>query len=625
VNPADQPTQPRVALNLDPPRIFYSRQPAILVMFLGEPQFRPVVTNRTDLMFALNSNWDFFYDTVGQRYYLLNQDTWLTASDVKGPWLAAPDLPASFFSLPTNENWLNVRQNIPGKSAKQVPVVFVSTQPAEMIITQGDPSFTPIPGTRLMRVANTDSMLFLNSGDSNFYLLVAGRWFCAAGLDGPWTSASTNLPADFAQIPDNDPSAFVKASVPGTRAAQDAVMLASVPTTIVVALTNPPVEVTYSGDPQFASVENTAVQYAVNSPYSVLLVSGTYYCCDQGVWFNSGSATGPWTYCTSVPPVIYTIPPSCPVYNVTYVGVQSYTPTTVVYCQSSGYSGQYVATTGVLMFGAGVAWVNNPVYYSYYCYPTPVYYSYGCGAVYNYAYGGYYSAARVAYGPYGGVGYATSYNPATGTYARGAYAYGPYGSAGVKQAYNPYTGGYVRAAQVNTAYGSAGRVAGYNPKTGTYAAGGYRSTAYGTSAAVKTGQGTGAAAWNTQNSQGAVARTQSGDVYAAKDGTVYKKDSNGNWSQNTGSGWSSATRPVSSGGNAAASPRAQANSYYPQQRATGTPYQAPAANNWSQNQQNLEAQAQARDYGNQLNQRAQSWGGGGGEARQLGGGGGRRR
>src|SRR5262245_54038686 len=60
LNPTQQPTQTPVAVNLDPPRIFYSRQPAILLTILGEPQFRPVETNRTDLMFAINTNWDLF-------------------------------------------------------------------------------------------------------------------------------------------------------------------------------------------------------------------------------------------------------------------------------------------------------------------------------------------------------------------------------------------------------------------------------------------------------------------------------------------------------------------------------------------------------------------------------------
>ncbi len=50
-----------VDLNLDPPPIFYSDQPAILLTFLGEPSFKPV-SGVDDLMFAVNTNWDLLLD-----------------------------------------------------------------------------------------------------------------------------------------------------------------------------------------------------------------------------------------------------------------------------------------------------------------------------------------------------------------------------------------------------------------------------------------------------------------------------------------------------------------------------------------------------------------------------------
>jgi hypothetical protein len=700
LSPAEHATQHPVEVNLDPPAIFYSRQPAILVMMLGEPQFKPVETNRMDLMFALNTNWDLFYDTVGQHYYLLNENNWLTAPDVKGPWTPAQALPPSLSTLPANDNWADVRQNIPGKRAKAAPIVFVSTQPAELITTKGDPTYGPIKGTQLMRVLDTESVLFMNMGDGKFYFLVAGRWFRASSLDGPWSAASRDLPADFSRIPDGDPAAFVKACVPGTREANDAVLLASIPTTTTVYTTNATVHVVYDGTPQFRTIETTTIQYAVNTPYQVFLVKGKYYCCDAGIWFISSSSLGPWAFCTSVPQVIYAIPPSSPYHNVTYVVVQSSTPTTVVYTQTSGYSGEYVAATGVLMFGAGMlvgaAIANNNRYYYYP--PYPCYYSYGCSATYHYGYGGYYYQGAAAYGPYGGAGYTTAYNPSTGTYSRGAYAYGPYGSASAQSTYNPYTGAYSRSAQVNTAYGSAGRSAGYNPTTGTYAAGGYRSSAYGTAAAgrsynpytgtstagasastaygsasrgaaydsqtgaraaggqvstasgsagraagynpttgnaavggysssqygsaagVRTSQGTGAASWNTANSQGAVAKSQSGDVYASNGDTVYKKDSSGNWSQNTGSGWESTTKPQpqtstsTAGSTSSSSKQAQAQSQASsrqQQASTSSSTKAQnsssASTSWSQNKASMESQAQSRSWGNQQHQSAQSW------------------
>lgn len=621
LNPEGQQVQKPVEINLQPPKIFYSRKLALLVMFMGEPELQPVDPNRPELMFAINTNWDVFYDTIESRYYLLNGTSWLTTTDpLKGPWTGVKRLPAALSSLPENDNWTDVRKNVPGKSAKDVPVVFVTTEPAEMILTKGEPSYSPIPGTRLMRVTNSESVLFLHSGEGQYYLLAAGRWFRTKTLDGPWSAASTDLPTDFAKIPDDNASAFVRASVPGTRDAKDAVMLASVPTTTTIALAPVTEQVVYSGAPQFVVIQGTSVQYAVNSPNAVFLVDGRYYWCEQGVWLYATTANGPWTFCTSVPAAIYTIPPTHPTHNVTYVVVQSSTPTTVVYSQTSGYSGQYVAATGVLMFGMGVlvgAAIADDDHHHYY-YPPACHYSYGCGAVYHHGSGGYVVSAHASYGPYGGAGRAAAYNPYTGTYSRGAYAYGPAGSASVRQAYNPYTGGYAQSGRVNTAHGSAGRF--YAEQGGTSAWGGYRSGPQGTVGGVRTSEGTGAAAWDTRYGQGAVVKGKSGNVYAGKDGTVYKKDNSGNWSSNSGSGWQDVDKPQ------AGTPRAAATSASGRIQPSATAQTRQLSNlsrsgTSRESTQSLNSQAQARQWGNQQAQRtsrerssnlrsARSWSGG---------------
>lgn len=629
LDPAQQRQQTPVELNMDPPKIFFSRKPAILVMILGEAKLQPVEANRTDLMFVANTNWDLFYDTTLQEYFLLNQESWLSTKDlVNGPWVSTTSLPVGLSSLPANENWDDVRKQIPGKPDKNPPVVLISKEPAEMILTQGEPTYSPIPGTKLLRINNTESVAFLNSADGNYFFLTAGRWFRAASLDGPWSNASNDLPSDFSHIPDNDPAAFVKASVPGTTDAKDAVLLASIPNTTTMDVNAPAqVQVAYNGQPTFQAIPSTTVQYATNSASAVFLVNGSYYCCDQGVWYSSSAATGPWAYCTNVPAAIYTIPPSHPAHNVTYVTVQSSTPSTVVYSQTAGYSGEYVAANGVLMFGAGMILgaVLNDHHDDYYHYPVP--YSYGWGARYNYGYGGYYRPPYPAYGPYRGAGVATAYNPRTGTYARGAYVSGPAGSAAGYRAYNPYTGARAAGGRVDTAYGSAGRGAAYNPSTGTAVRGGYRSNDYGTVAGAQTNRGTGAVAWDTKNSQGAVVKGKGGNVYAGKDGNVYKRDNNGNWSSNTGSGWAPVDKQQTRSGNVqsqaqASGNLAQSNRTQAQTRTTATqanraqaqprsniaqPSRAQAqpssrASQFSPSTRDLESQAQARSRGNQLSQ-----------------------
>lgn len=670
LEPENQRLQHSVQLNLDPPKIFHSNKPAILVMIMGEPQLKPVVKDKNDLMFVSNTNWDIFYDATLQRYFLLNQDHWLTTADlVNGPWAPVSLLPPGLSSLPDDANWADVRRNVPGRQVKDVPVVLVSKGPAELILTQGEPAYGPIPGTKLMRVTNSDAVVFLHSGDGKYYFLTAGRWFRATSLDGPWSIASNDLPQDFANIPDNDPAAFVKASVPGTIEAKDAVLLASVPTTTAMDVNTPPkVQVAYKGEPAFQTIPSTSVQYATNTSSAVFLVNGAYYCCEGGVWYTSNAPSGPWSYCTNVPAAIYTIPASHPTHNVTYVTVQESTPSTVVYAQTAGYSGEYVAANGVLMFGAGMlagALLNEAFdddWDDYYRYHAP--YSYGWGARYNYGYGGYYRPPYAShYGPYRGAGFATAYNPYTGTYARGGYAYGPGGSVARGGAYNPYTGARAGAARVDTAYGSAGRFAGYNPSTGTAVRGGYRSGEYGTVAGVQTNRGTGAAAWDTARGEGAVVKGRGGNVYAGKDGNVYRRDSNGNWSSNTGDGWQSVdrqeARSSAQGQTRQRASAAQTSRPQVEQRRADTAQfdrsrvQQPVRDDqFRSNTRDLDRQAQARSRGNQLSENRRSFdrqmqapagggrqfsqpsraqaqprsfsGGGGGGGRSVGGGGGGR-
>ena len=164
-----------------------------------------------------------------------------------------------------------------------------------------------------------------------FFYLVAGRWFKATTLDGPWTFATPTLPADFKQIPLEHPRSRVLASVPGTPQATEAVLLASIPRTARVnkkELKAP--DVIYQGDPQFKPIDGSkGVQQAVNTDKDIVKYGDLYYMCFQGVWFMARAATGPWEVATTIPQEIYTIPASSPVHNVTYVTVVETMTTTM--------------------------------------------------------------------------------------------------------------------------------------------------------------------------------------------------------------------------------------------------------------------------------------------------------
>ena len=95
-------------MKADPPTIYFSKTPAVIVNLDGEAIWSPIQNN--DLKFAVNTNWDLFQHEPGKAYYLRNNNTWLKAADLKGPWTAAGTLPPSFSKLPADDNWKDVRR-----------------------------------------------------------------------------------------------------------------------------------------------------------------------------------------------------------------------------------------------------------------------------------------------------------------------------------------------------------------------------------------------------------------------------------------------------------------------------------------------------------------------------------
>src|SRR4051812_48230397 len=545
-----QQAQPdNAAVDNTPPAIFYSAKPAILVTFDGEPVMAPV--GKTGLTFAVNTNWEVFSD--GHGWYLLDNGSWLTAPAYTGPYTPVAKLPAAFSAIPADPNFATVRKAVPARKGGAPPVVFISTKPAEIIVTDGPPQFAPVTGTGLQVVKNTHDALFFQPSDGRFFLLTSGRWFAAHGLDGPWTFATNDLPPDFALIPPNGPQGAILASVPGTSQAQLAVLRAQVPRQATLKKDSAKLTVAYAGPPQFRPIPGTPMQYAVNTPYEVIETDGTYFLCYQGAWFTGPSPNGPWVLATSVPPVIYTIPPSSPLYNVTYVKIYSATPAAVTYGYTAGYLMGFVSA-GVMVYGTG--YYYPPVVLPG---PVPIYYPYPMSYAGNLAYNpttGAWARGGTVYGPYGGVASGgTYYNPSTGAYGRGGSVYGPYGGASAVSYYNPSTGGYARGAASWNANGGYAQGSYYNPRTGVTGSTSQNDNAYsrwgsstfaGPNQTVQTQSGSnargsagsftastgaeGAGSRGINGNSGSVVKTQSGDVYAGHDGNAYQHTSNG-WSK----------------------------------------------------------------------------------------------
>jgi hypothetical protein len=540
LDPSRVPSR-QVEVSTEPPTILVSTKPAVLVMIDGAPILSEIPG--TKLTFVANTNWDILKEKDDSDFFLLNGKQWLTAKSLDGSWKPAKKLPKDTAKIPKDENWSDLKLALPlSKTNKdtKAPWVYVTNKPAELILLKGEAKFQPILGTGLSEVTNTDSMLFYGNQDKNYYFLTAGRWFRNAQLRGTWEYASDKLPADFAKIPANHAKSKVLVSVPGTTQASDAVLLASIPQVAVVNRQQAAAEakVTYIGEPQFRPIEKTELQYAVNTPGDVIKYQDQYYLLQQGVWFKSASASGPWVVADLIPQEIYKIPPSSPKYNTTYVYVTQSDTTTVTTAQTAGYMGLMVGVgVGVAVWGTG--YYYPPYYYYGPLYPYPVYWgypyhSYGAAAWYNPA-TGFYGRAAVVYGPYGGFGRSAAYNPATGAYVRRAGAYGPYQGAMGTSFYNPRTGAWGGGYRYANPYQGWGE--GVVHRGDQWAKGGYYYDERGAIGGIKGSEGGRLVAAGDGENRAVIGRTSDGDLYAGKDGKIYRRDPSGNWQQHGDGGW----------------------------------------------------------------------------------------
>lgn len=623
-----------VSLKNDPPFIFVSSSPAILLGVEGDPVLAAIPN--TKLKFVVNTQWPLFLDTSKSQYYLLVGQRWLTAGDLHGPWSLAQTLPKDMQTLPKEAQWAGLQKVIPPplKASDPIPKVFYSTVPSEVILFDGKPVYTEIPKTQLVYATNTDSPVFLYTPTNEYYYLAAGRWFRSKSLEGKWSFASLDLPADFARIPLSSPASAILSSVPGTEEAKDAILIAQIPTVMEIDTKSAAAQakVSYTGNPQFVPIEGTSLSYATNTQDKVIKVGDVYYLCLQGVWFMSPNPQGPWTTASSVPQEIYTIPPSSPVYNVTYV-TQTTTPSgTVESSYTAGYLGAFIMGAAVGAIVASGTGYYYPPYIGYPVYGYPVYHpyatpygAYGYANYYNTRTGAY-GVSQTAYGPYGSATRAASYNPYTGTYKQGASVATPYGRQSAGQAYNPYTGTYAATHQGSSPTAQWGQSYVSNANRSAYTQ--HYSTAQGTVASAQGSQGGRAYGSSTAYGNTVAGKTSSGDLYAGHDGNVYK---------NTGSGW----QKYSNGNwNTVNTQQAQQQAQqqrqnFQQQRSTAAQPSSMAGNHGGQarqgsmgqsgswNTSNLDSEMQNRQRGaaqSQNFQRSGMGGGWGGGGRSWGGG-----
>jgi len=380
-------------LKNDPPKIIFSDALAVLVLFDGEPRFTPIDNSPYER--AINTPYAVVKNKSG-RYWLTSGTVWYEAASPAGPWTVTKSPPADLVKMAPKAE---------GTAPATPPKIVVATEPTELIATDGKPRWKSLAGGKLLYVENTETAWVRELASGTMYVLLSGRWFSAKSEAGPWSFVRPDqLPVAFKEIAPASDIGGVRSAVAGTPEADDAVLDAQIPQTAAIKRSEAKLEVRYDGAPKFEAVTGTSVQYAVNTATQVLKIGERFYAVDQGVWFTSAAATGPWVVADKIPnEEIKKIPPSSPVYNTTYVTVYDSTPQVVYVGYTPGYMWSY-PYYGVPVYGTG--WYYPPYYGSAF-YPRPPTWGFNVG--YNpwtgWSYGLSWSVGFVSFGvSWGGSG-----------------------------------------------------------------------------------------------------------------------------------------------------------------------------------------------------------------------------
>ncbi len=509
---AEVEAQRALGLKNTPPKFRFATEPTELIVLSGKPELRPLTG--TKLMKVINTVYLVVLEPTTKAYYLNLGKLWMTAPDLlKGPWTKAEKVPAEV-QAQTPKPDPEVEKAEPADESI-IPKVIVVTDAEELVTTDGEPKYTPLPGNDLLYMSNTDSSVLLDIKNQQYYVLASGRWFGAASLKGPWSFVpGDKLPGAFEKIPADSDVGDVRASVPGTDEAKDAVMDAQIPQTAAIKRDDKSLKVTYDGDPTFQSIEEVnQMGYAINTQFSVIrdnrAAKPVFYCCYNGVWYVGASPLGEWTIATAIPDVIYKIPASCPVYNVTYVKIYKVEPTVVYVGYLPGYTGCYVYG-GVVVYGTGyyyTPWVGT-VYY-----PVPVTY-----------------------------GYSVRYYPSLGRW------------------FSPYSiGGVVRRTRRRTRR----RVNYRHHNHHHHHHHGHRSNRYNNHKGRANHNTANRSKYDKSRKQAQNKNSQknrSNNHYASKNGNVHRKDSKGNVQTKNKSGWSNSSKKNTSSVNKSSSNRSRGSS-----------------------------------------------------------------
>ena len=161
----------------------------------AEARARPLAASQR----VINTRALILQGGFGDNFYIHVYDGWLRRASITGPWTQASLGPLVRSEL--DDDRARARQEQHGRPAdrrrqgeseavarqRRADDLHERRRRPSSSCSSGQPDFVPIVGTQLLWASNTTSDVLIDTANSNYYVLLAGRWFRSAALTGPWT------------------------------------------------------------------------------------------------------------------------------------------------------------------------------------------------------------------------------------------------------------------------------------------------------------------------------------------------------------------------------------------------------------------------------------------------------
>ena len=178
------------------------------------------------------------------------------------------------------------------------PNVIIASKPSLQVLIDGMPQMREVPGTKLLKVINTRSIILYEADKEVYFLRVQDWWLQAKKLEAKWEYAK-KLPDDMKKAEEFIVSQHLVQNPAGEQTKQQPSLKetgkkAEIP--VVYVVFEPSELIETKGEPNYNHIPGTGLEYVINTSGNIFRFKSEYFILISGRWFKNTTLDGPWTF-----------------------------------------------------------------------------------------------------------------------------------------------------------------------------------------------------------------------------------------------------------------------------------------------------------------------------------------